>query len=115
MNTTVIVLMVVSFLVLISVAVGGYYIMYVKKPTPVDSSTKPAAWREIAGKDYPYNDISSHLQKTKVECTEMCRNSTPCVAALYSPNTKGCWLKSKLGTAEVNTDRILILPPTTVI
>lgn len=79
-------------------------------PVPVPAEPE---WLALANYDYSGNDMkgSPFINQSQDECTNLCQKTPGCVGAQYSPSTKNCWLKSKLGTATKNTDRVLVIPP----
>ena len=83
---------------------GGYYN---KDKISFDMINKRSDPLNIAGYDYPDNDIFTIENVDLHRCYKYCNDISNCIATVYSPNDKKCWVKSKLSHNTPNNDRIL--------
>ncbi|KAJ3068792.1 hypothetical protein HDU99_003107, partial [Rhizoclosmatium hyalinum] len=76
-----------------------------QNPSPTDIQ-----WVALQNVDFSQNDMGSRTPLTIQDCANLCEQTDPCIAAVYSPSRNQCWLKKSLGRASVVPDRIVLLP-----
>jgi hypothetical protein len=64
--------------------------------------------------DFRDNDIGLDVKvNSAMDCASLCQKTNTCVAGVYAPSTKACWLKSKLDKVTYASDRTLLVAPAT--